>query len=192
MSKPRLDLMLDIETLGTENNTTVIQLSSVAFDITNGDIISEFNEFVDIGQTKELNVTGSTVKWWLKTDVNLFKELIEKGNISEVEAFSRFYWWIKELQETYSVYIWGNGLLFDCAIVKTKLIQYGFTYPISYKNDRDVRTIVDLYCAKKGITEKQFKDIHKSDDLVAHNGLDDCKFQIKFVVEAYRDLVGLV
>ena len=44
MSKPRLDLMLDIETLSTENNTTVIQLSSVAFNITSGDIISEFSQ----------------------------------------------------------------------------------------------------------------------------------------------------
>lgn len=184
--------MLDIETLGTENNTTVIQLSSVAFNITNGDIISEFNEFIDIGQTKELNVTGSTIKWWLKTDVNLFKELIEKGNLSEKEVFEKFYNWMKELQETYSLYLHGNSPMFDNQIVKTKLTQYGFSYPIAYKNDRCVRTIVDLYCAKKGITEKQFKDIHKSDDLVAHNGLDDCKFQIKFVVEAYKDLVGLV
>lgn len=82
--------------------------------------------------------------------------------------------------------------MFDNQIIKTKLAQYGFSYPISYKNDRCVRTIVDLYCTKKGITEKQFKDIHKSNDLIAHNGLDDCKFQIRFVVEAYKDLVGLV
>ena len=192
MAKPRLDLMLDIETLGTENNTTLIQLACVAFDIRTGNIISEFNKFIDIGQTKDLKVNGSTIKWWLKTDINLFKSLIEKGNISEFEAFARFHSWIKGLQETYSVHIFGNGLLFDCAIIKAKFEQYGFSYPISFKNERDVRTIVDLYCAKKGITEKQFKDIHKSTELVAHNGLDDCKFQIKFVVEAYRDLVGLV
>lgn len=191
IGKQRLDLMLDIETLGTENDTTLIQLACVAFDIRTGNIISEFNEFIDISKT-ELKVTGSTIKWWLKTDVNLFKSLIEKGNLPEREVFEKFYNWIKGLQETHSLYAWGNGLLFDLAIIKTKLIQYGFSYPISFKTERDVRTIVDLYCAKKGITEKQFKDIHKSNDLVAHNGLDDCKFQIRFVVEAYKDLVELV
>lgn len=192
IGKQRLDLMLDIETLGTENDTTLIQLACVAFDIRTGNIISEFNEFIDIGQTKELKVTGSTIKWWLKTDANLFKSLIEKGNLPEREVFEKFHNWMKGLQETYSLYAWGNGLLFDLAIIKTKLIQYGFSYPISFKTERDVRTIVDLYCAKKGISEKQFKDIHKSTDLIAHNGLDDCKFQIRFVVEAYKDLVVLV
>lgn len=192
IGKPRLDLMLDIETLGTDSDTTLIQLACVAFDIRTGSIVSEFNEFIDIGQTKDLKVTGSTIKWWLKTDSTLFKSLIERGSLSEREVFARFHNWMKGLQETYSLYAWGNGLLFDLAIIKTKLTQYGFSYPISFKTERDVRTIVDLYCAKKGITEKQFKDIHKSNDLVVHNGLDDCKFQIRFVVEAYKDLVGLV
>ena len=192
IGKLRLDLMLDIETLGTDNDTTLIQLACVAFDIRTGNIVSEFNEFIDIGQTKDLKITGSTVKWWLKTDSTLFKSLIERGSLSEREVFEKLYNWIKGLQEIYSLYLHGNSPMFDNQIVKTKLAQYGFSYPISYKNDRCVRTIVDLYCAKKGISEKQFKDIHKSNDLVAHNGLDDCKFQIRYVVEAYKDLVGLV
>ena len=50
--KPRLDLMLDIETLGTENDQTLIQLACVAFDIRTGNIISEFNEFIDISKTE--------------------------------------------------------------------------------------------------------------------------------------------
>ena len=36
IGKPRLDLMLDIETLGTDNDTTLIQLACVAFDIRTG------------------------------------------------------------------------------------------------------------------------------------------------------------
>ena len=188
--KPRLDLMLDIETLSTSNDTTLIQLACVAFDIRNGNTISEFNEFIDIEKTKDLKVSGSTIKWWLKTNVELFKELIQKGNLSEKDVFEKFYSWIKELQETYAICIWGNGINFDVQTIKTKLAQYEISYPISFKNERDVRTIVDLYCAKKGISEKQFKDSFNSNDLVAHNGLDDCKYQIKYVVHAYNDLIN--
>ena len=190
MSKKRVDVMLDIETLGIKNNTTIFQLSAVAFDIANGDIISEFDKFIDISSIKNLNVDGSTIKWWLQTNPNLFAELVNNKNaISEIDAYTEFYNWIKELQNKYSVYMFGNGISFDVVKVKTKMEELGLPFPISYKNERDVRTLIDLVCTKNNISEKEYKKLFNSEDLVAHNGLDDCKYQIKYVVYAYNSLI---
>ena len=107
-----------------------------------------------------------------------------------MEVFTKFYEWIKGLQNVYSVHMFGNGVSFDLVKVKTKMEELGLSFPISYKNEKDVRTLVDLYCAKNNISENIFKNLMKSDEFIAHNGLDDCKYQIKYVVKAYNNLIG--
>lgn len=82
----------------------------------------------------------------------------------------------------------GDGILFDNKMIQHQLELIGKEYPISYKNDRDVRTIVDLAGKKLGLTEKELKAKFKDDSLVAHNALDDVKFQINLVVECYKVL----
>ena len=66
----------------------------------------------------------------------------------------------------------------------------GLDYPIFYRNDRDMRTIIELACHKLGIEEKEFKEQNKNSELVAHDAYDDVRWQIDLVSKAYNILIA--
>lgn len=187
----RIDVMVDIETLGTNSDSTIIQISAIAFDILTGENLRIFNKIADIAKNSYLNVTGSTLKWWLNTNKELLTELVNSGEGSSEDLLYSFHEWLKGLSDdTKDIYLWGNGILFDNKMIQTQFEDECLDYPIFYKNDRDVRTIVDLAGAKLGITEQELKDKLKDESLVEHNAFDDVKYQIKLVSECYKTLIG--
>lgn len=180
----RIDIMTDIETLGTSSDSTIIQISAIAFDIETGVYISEFNQIADISKNEVMNVDGDTIKWWLNTNKELLTDLLNSGKQSSKVVLRNFYDWINEFSD--EVFLWGNGILFDNKLIEHQLKADGLDYPIYYKNDRDMRTIVDLASKKLGITESELKERFKDDSLVEHNAYDDVKYQINLVVECYK------
>ncbi|UUG68126.1 exonuclease-like protein [Bacillus phage PK-3] len=188
----RVDIMVDIETLGKSSDSTIIQISAIAFDILTGNHISTFNEIADIEKNENLlEVDASTLKWWLKTDKELLTKLLNSGKHSSETILAHFNGWLRvQSNDIKNVYLWGNGILFDNKMIQHQMELNGYKYPIFYKNDRDVRTIVDLASAKLGLSEKELKDRFKDDSLVEHNALDDVKYQINLVVGCYKTLIN--
>jgi len=184
----RVDIMTDIETLGHKSDSTIIQISAIAFDIETGEYLEVFNKVADITKNETMNVTGSTIKWWLNTNKDLLTDLVNSGENSSDDILRDFYIWLTSIGEPNELHLWGNGILFDNKMIQHQLELIAKEYPISYKNDRDVRTIVDLARKKLGLTEKELKAKFKDDSLVAHNALDDVKFQINLVAECYKVL----
>ena len=188
----RVDIMVDIETLGNKVDSTIFQISAIAFDIKSGQEVEVFNEIADISLNKIMNVTGDTIKWWLNTNKELLQELLNSGEKSSEDVLNSFHKWIADIIEVNgkeNVYLWGNGILFDNKMIQHQFESQGLKYPIFYRNDRDVRTIVDLAGAKLGLTEKELKDKFKDSNLVHHNALDDVKYQIGLVVGCYKALI---
>lgn len=186
----RVDIMTDIETLGTNADSTIIQLSAIAFDITTGERLSEFNQIADIEKNeKPVKVTGGTIKWWLKTDKELFSLLIQGGDYSSEQVLRNFHEWLVGLTDKKTDrYLWGNGILFDNKMIQHQLMEMGLEYPIFFRNDRDLRTLVDLTCAKLGISEKELKGRYMDESLIAHNAFDDVVNQINLAVSCYGEL----
>ena len=75
----RIDIMCDIETLGTKIDSTIFQIAAIAFDIKTGEHIRTFNQTADISQDDNLKVTGSTLIWWLNKDKELFAKLLNSS-----------------------------------------------------------------------------------------------------------------
>lgn len=184
----RVDIMTDIETLGHKSDSTIIQISAIAFDIETGEHLETFNKVADITKNKNMRVTGSTIKWWLNTNKELLTELINNGEGSSDDILRDFYVWLTNIGNPNELHLWGNGILFDNKMIQHQLELVAKEYPISYKNDRDVRTIVDLAGKKLGLTEKELKNRFKDESLVEHNALDDVKFQINLVTGCYKVL----
>ena len=180
--------MTDIETLGNKSDSTIIQIAAMSFDIETGELLDSFNEIADITKNKTLNVTGSTLKWWLNTNKELLTELINKGLWSSEEILSHFHDWINlSISCTGDeVYLWGNGILFDNKMIQNQLGSIGLDCPIFYRNDRDMRTIVDLASNKLGISEKDLREKFRDESLVAHDAYDDVKYQINVVSQCYK------
>ncbi len=186
----RKDIMVDIETLGTSTDATIFQISAISFDIKTGVYYSAFNKVANIEDNCYLRADGSTLKWWLNTNKELLSELLNSGTGSTEELLEDFYEWLKSQSEDMKdVYLWGNGILFDNKMIQCQLEDEGLGYPIFYKNDRDVRTIVELASMKLGISEKELKDQFNDESLVVHNALDDVKYQIELVVGCYSALI---
>jgi hypothetical protein len=186
----RKDVVVDIETLSTETNTTLLQLSALVFDIKTGNTLDEFNFHVDISKCKNLVVSGDTLKWWLKTDKELFTELINKGTHSEQDILYEFNLFLNNHNEGSNIYFWGNGILFDNKIIQSKMKQYDLDYPIFYRNDRDMRTLVELYCEKFKVNSKEFIKSFNNGEHTLHNALDDCKLQAKIISFCFNSLIN--
>lgn len=180
----RNDIMVDLETLGLGDDTTIFQISAASFDISTGEINSEIDLKLDISSVKNLNVEGGTLKWWLKTDKDLLAKLISEGDKTELEMFEAFGVWVNSLnldKEYSSPTLWGNGISFDNVKIKSKMNSLGLTYPINFQKERDVRTILDLAAMKSNQKESQIKKEINDDKEVAHNAIDDVRRQIRLV-----------
>lgn len=179
----RIDIMTDIETLGVSNGTAVFQVSALSFNIRTGEVYSSFNKIIDIETIPNIKVDASTIKWWLKTDSELFNKLIN-NELSEdfSTVIADFYSWINyQSEDIRDIYLWANGILFDCAKIKDLFESNNLKYPIFYRNDRDMRTIVELAQVKEGLSLDEFKAKFEDDSLKKHDAFDDCRWQIKVV-----------
>lgn len=189
----RKDIMVDIETLGTGENATVFQISAMSFDIQTGGKYGSINLIGDIETYGSLDVDGSTLKWWLNTDKELLTELLNKGTYEEYDLFAALHKWLVAQSSTgdmKDVYLWGNGILFDNAKLQTNLNSCnGLKYPIYYKNDRDVRTILELASMKSGLTEEEIKVSVTDENERKHDAFDDITYQIRLVVKCYEILM---
>lgn len=188
----RIDIMTDIETLGTDTTSTIIQISAMAFDIKTGDVVEEFERMIDIEKNENpIDATAGTIKWWLNTNKELFAQLLNAEGVSSEQAIKDLHQWITDMKVgDNDVYLWGNGILFDNKMIEAQMKNIGLKYPIFYRNDRDVRTIVELACAKSFTTEKELKEEFSDDTLVAHNASDDVRFQIALVSGCYDLLIN--
>lgn len=186
----RIDVMTDIETLGTGSNSTIIQIAAVAFNINTGEELSRFDLIADVSKNERpLGITPSTIEWWLTKHKNVFLDLMSSDGVSSEEILRQFHAWLTGLAEDHrDVYLWGNGILFDNKMIQHQMEDIGLEYPIFYKNDRDVRTLIDVASVKLGITEKELKDKYNDESLVAHNAYDDVLYQIRLTVGAYNSI----
>ena len=67
-------------------------------------------------------------------------------------------------------------------------MQYGLEYPIFYRNDRDMRTIVELAAYKTGFPNSNSYQKSFPNYGTLHDAFDDVKHQIKVVCKAFSVL----
>lgn len=185
----RIDIVTDIETLGNKTDSSIIQLSAIAFDMETGKHIKTFNEIIDIDKCDNVKITGGTLKWWLNTDKALLADLLNREGRDIKQVLVDFACWVRELNSDQTeTYLWGNGILFDNKMIQYQMEQAKVTYPIYYRNDRDMRTLIDLACKKLNLTEKELRASLQDKKLIAHDALNDVINQIKIISYCYNIL----
>lgn len=167
------DLMIDIETMGTGNNAVMIQLAGVFFNKDTGETGDEFCMGIDVKSCLDWGfvTTQETIDWWANQDQNILRHIQETAYPVDhvIEWFYDFYKNTKG-----DIKIWSHAT-FDFVIVQNYLAKIG--KHMVHKNARDIRTLVDL----SGIDLKKYDWKMKT-----HDALDDCKFQIKYCVDAMK------
>ena len=189
MKKDRVDIMVDLETLGRTGEYSIIQTAAIAFNIEDGTHIKTFNMKSNIEKDEHFKVDARTLKWWLETDKELLYDLIKDNEHSTKRIFYDFYRWIWSLEEEYeNIYLWGNGILFDNKIIKETFEKYSVEYPINYRCDRDLRTVVDMASRKLNVTTEELKNKFKANNTKPHNALNDCGVQIELLTYCFKEL----
>lgn len=185
--KDNIHVMVDLETLGTKEGATIFQIAASVFNMETGELGDSINLIADI-EKLDLIADGSTLKWWLNTNKELLAKLVNEGSISEEHMLDMFGIWIicrSKTKDMKDVYLWGNGILFDNAKIQGLYRKYNRKYPIYYKNDRDVRTLVELACERVGMTEHELKETVPSEG-ESHDALNDVRWQAKLVSKCYN------
>jgi len=170
------DVMLDLETLGTDSNSVVISISAVEFNRKTGKLGREFEMGLDKFEQIEKGgiVDTATVEWWASQSQEAKDEInrLEKINVPHVlRAYAD---WIRQSK---AMTVWGNGATFDNVILENLFKRHGVAYPTKFWDNRCVRTLCDLL----RIDSRKTKFIG-----VKHRGIDDCKHQITYCMKGFK------
>lgn len=168
------NVMIDIETLGTSFDSVMLSCSLVRFDIETGETFEELEVYFDLEESiKEgFQVNVKTLKWWLEQDIQVLKKQLKDNSCLEsLNDISKF------IDNTDSV--WGNSASFDLGILGNYYDTFNIERPWNFWNENCVRTVSNLNPQIKWDTE------FVGDK---HNPIDDCKHQIKYLVETLKSL----
>ena len=166
--------MLDIETLGNNSDSVMVQLAAAYFDRTTGAIGDKFECKIDIEDSCDYGkIDGGTLKFWFNQKPETIREVMngEQKLKNVVKGFKAF--------SDKADCIWSHAT-FDWVIVNNKLRDIHDTN-LSYRGARDLRTLLDL--AEVDPKKVEFNGAE-------HNAMDDCLFQVKCAVIAFNKLKG--
>ncbi len=169
------DVMIDIETLGTERNSIILTIGAIKFDRNDETFYEEFYKWVDIDSCKRLGMTfdKSTVEWWNKQLKEVRDEAFHSTPREGIEPVLQA---LKTFIGGDGTKVWSHGSCFDIVMLEDIYKKCGIIVPWKFWNIRDTRTLYDV-CSISLITDKN-----------THNALHDCKRQIKGVRDALNKL----
>lgn len=174
-----MDIMIDIETLGTGRDVPMFQIGACTFDPwTVEEHVSRLTFKVDINLLDVILKTGfmpnaDTVKWWQTQHDPVTEETQRLADALD--------WLDNFFEEVRPEFVWANSPQFDLAIIEDHYRALGRGTPWSFRQEMDFRTIRGAW-KRLSYPEISMKD-HK-----AHDGLSDAESQAYTMKRMLRDM----
>jgi DNA polymerase III epsilon subunit-like protein len=140
------DIMIDLETLSTSANASILTIGAVKFDPFNNEIdnpnCEKFYVKVNLDSCDELSldVSDATIEWWGQQSKEAQEEAFSTDNRIHIrEAFNQLYkfcWGAKR--------VWSHGAAFDIVICENVFRKLNKAVPWNFWEVRDTRTLFDL------------------------------------------------
>jgi hypothetical protein len=188
-----IDIMLDLETLGTGSNATIASIGAVQFDRYTDAIVSEFYSCIDFTKTKQGEIDGSTIDWWFQQEPAAINSLIQ-GERREIKlALKDFTSWCYSLEHipysslTDKTYLWSMSPEFDEVILRNAYKELNIPWMFKYNVGRCVRTLAEIVFEMGFNLKNEIPFVG-----VKHNSLDDAKHQANIVTFCYRKLKEII
>lgn len=174
-----MDLMIDLETLGTAVDAPVISIGAAFFDINKKSIGPTFYMVCDVADQLDSKIRfadSSTIKWWMSQS-GAAKKVFKDGAKPTKEVLETFSKWIlanvgSEAKTSMKVIPWGNGAGFDITLMETLFKDFDVNCPWFYYNVMDLRTFKRFVA--KGEKVQKLEGTN-------HNALDDSINQINYI-----------
>jgi len=174
------NVMIDLETLGVCADALVLTIGAVAFSL-DGCLGNEIEIYPTVqDQIPQRKVEWGAISFWFQQEFNVREQQFSANRTSDLKnsLISLTEFCEQSLDKNFKV--WGNG--FDIPLLNQAYSSFGMETPWSYKKIMDCRTAVWL----SKISVQKYIDEQKD----AHNAISDCKFQIKFIVDACNVIKG--
>lgn len=141
-------VMVDLETMGKKHNAPIVAIGAVVFDPATGSIGESFYKVVCLESSVNWGavIDPSTVIWWLKQSSEARSAIVNDDAIPLLDALLQFREFVSDnvTGGSKKAQVWGNGASFDNSILRSSYDCIAEDYPWEYRNDRDVRTMVEL------------------------------------------------
>lgn len=166
------NLMIDIETFGTDLCSVVLSIAATPFNETEiGEKIYFHHLPIESQLKMGRTISQETWNWWSEQTLN---PVAKPTNGTDLDAYmillSNF---ISDLEDGQDeLRIWSNPPQFDIKILEDMYKQVGRPIPWSHRQICDVRTV------KKLLGKDRYAEFMNKE---AHNPVSDNEFQIKIV-----------
>jgi hypothetical protein len=172
------DVMIDLETLATTPNATVLTVGAVRFnryddELSTPEFLSMYARVdIDSCEVLELDISDDTLAWWAKQSEAAREEAFSSGDRTDIgtvlDMLADFCKGAKS--------IWSHGANFDSVVCENLYRKMDKPIPWQYYNVRCSRTLFDL-----GINPDR-------PQVTAHNALEDAYHQACSVQKVFRAL----
>lgn len=176
-----VEVMLDIETLGTEPGCIILSIGAVTFTLNDG-VQDSFYRAIDIGSCRRygLQIETDTLLWWLDQS-DQARNVFREPNSELPDVLTDFANWLPKGCD-----IWAHGPTFDIALLDAAYGRVCQDTPWWYWQIRDSRTI------KKLRIPALDRMVMGQEPTVPHNALDDAVAQATQLIATRRALNSLV
>lgn len=169
MTVPRVDMILDLETLGKEPGAVVLQVGVIAFSYPACEVILPCEVNIDIGSSllAGMTIDKATLDWWRdqqdEARVSVFRGPSEAITLDAAAGKFMDFW--ERAGCTEKTRLWVRGADFDPPIWAEALKRGGVKRaPWRYSHVRDIRTALELMGVDRNSVARQG---------VAHTALSD-------------------
>ncbi|GDX06677.1 exonuclease [Buttiauxella sp. A111] len=181
-------MMVDTETMGINPDAPIVSIGAVFFNPATGHIGAHFYKVICLESAMEFGgiPDAGTILWWMKQSSEARSALLVDEVLPLDDVLLQLNDFISENSANGrdSVQVWGNGASFDNVILRQAYLRTAIFCPWNFRNDRDVRTIVELGKAV---------GINPRDDILIegdkHNALADATHQAKYVSAIWQKLI---
>ena len=179
--KNRLEVMLDLETMGIGEKAAILEISLVPFCLDAAPVdVEPFHKTIDLTSCllEGMKVEDDTQRWWMKQEAQAKWNLRHSEKTDIRDAIRQSHDWLSALCSGYEVHLWCRGLNFDVPKYErcVRMLLEERT-PYDWWNLEDARTYAHTF------------DVHNADiefEGIRHTAAADCQHQIRIVQEANR------
>lgn len=177
------NVMIDLETMGTNPDAAIISIGAVAFDVDTRTIGEKFYRTIDLKSSVASGgkMDPDTVIWWMRQSEEakeVFKTIYGDPPNQLTDVLHDFTSFLDRQSGIKYRYIWGCGAAFDNTILAETYRRCGLKVPWSFWNDRCYRTIKAFY-----------PDIPIARSGTYHNALDDAEAQAKHLIRMMNPII---
>lgn len=165
-----MDVMIDIEGLGTGPDTTILTIAAQQFDPLRRDVFGDnFYARVTLESQEGRSIQQETIDWWA-TQPEIVREeaFCEQDRVPLAEALqelTRIVWHARRA--------WAQGPTYDMNILEHAYKSLNIALPWRYYQVRDSRTVFSL-CP--GLEKPA----------ASHHALEDCRRQINLLWDTFE------